>query len=147
MRSLGCAERRGGGNGEKSTRSNGANGGTTGDRWFARLEHKTSVRPPFHSELFLVRAGSGAPTVARLSADDGRESKYPDVALRGNRVALTWYDTKDGNTEVYLFTGDATATSGELDDRARRVTRTNGASIGTTKPSMSMTPSTPRLTI
>ena len=82
------------------------------------------------SELFLVRAGSGAPTVARLSADDGRESKYPDVALRGNRVALTWYDTKDGNTEVYLFTGDATARSGELDDRARRVTRTNGESIG-----------------
>jgi hypothetical protein len=42
---------------------------------------------------------------------------------------LTWYDSRDGNTEVYLFTGELGMT-GDIDARARRVTMTRGESVG-----------------
>jgi hypothetical protein len=37
---------------------------------------------------------------------------------------------RDGNDEVYLYVGQASELQGELDDRARRVTTTEGESIG-----------------
>ena len=82
------------------------------------------------SELFLAQAGAGEPSLMRLTADDGFESKYPDIALRDGRVALTWFDAKDGNTEVYLFAGTPADMRSGLDTRARRVTTTAGESIG-----------------
>ena len=44
----------------------------------------------------------GRATLARVSADDGVRSKYPDIALEGTRGAVTWFDERDGNREVYL---------------------------------------------
>jgi hypothetical protein len=82
------------------------------------------------SELFLARADDRSVTLTRLTADDGKESKYPDLAIGDGRIALTWFDAKDGNTEVYLWTGADMAVSGEIDAPARRVTTTAGESIG-----------------
>ncbi len=89
------------------------------------------------SELFLAFAdASGASTVQRLTADDGKESKYPDIVVGDRRIALTWYDARDGNTEVYLFTSDffglmpAAGAPRAIDAGARRLTGTPGESIG-----------------
>ena len=59
-------------------------------------------------------------------------SKYPDLKIgdRQGRVALTWYDMRDGNDEVYLFVAGHSELRGEIDGRARRVTTTEGESIG-----------------
>ena len=92
------------------------------------------------SELFLARVtrdslppegGSDADVwVTRLTSDDGKESKYPDVAVRGDEAAITWFDARDGNTEVYLFAGPTNELTSEIDGRAQRVTDTRGESIG-----------------
>jgi hypothetical protein len=82
------------------------------------------------NEVFLACVGARSASVRRLTTDDGHRSKYPDVAVRGTRIALTWYDSKDGNTEVYLFVGNLEELDQPLDARARRVTRTGGESIG-----------------
>ena len=92
------------------------------------------------SELFLARvtrdslppeAGSYAGVfVTRLTSDDGKESKYPDVAIRGDDAALTWFDARDGNTEVYLVARPAVELTSGIDGRAQRVTDTRGESIG-----------------
>lgn len=82
-------------------------------------------------ELFVGRVDAhGAASSARVSVDDGRASKYPDVAIEGDRVALTWYDQRDGNAEVYLATGTRTDVLAGIDARATRVTETAGESIG-----------------
>lgn len=80
-------------------------------------------------ELFLVRVQPEGSSVARLTADDGRASKYPDIDGVG-RLALTWFDERDGNKEVYLLTAAENDLTGEIDTRARRVTSTKGESIG-----------------
>lgn len=89
------------------------------------------------SELFLAFAdASGASVVRRLTADDGRESKFPDVAVGERRIAITWYDARSGNDEVYLFTADvfellpAAGDPQAIDDRARRLTETPGQTMG-----------------
>jgi hypothetical protein len=82
------------------------------------------------NELFAVRVVADRAEFARLSADDGFESKYPDVAMIAGRVAMTWYDTRDGNAEVYLVTGSRDDFTREIDRRATRVTTTMGESIG-----------------
>ena len=45
-------------------------------------------------------------------------------------MALTWFDARDGNTEVYLFAGPANELTSEIGSRAQRVTDTRGESIG-----------------
>ena len=83
------------------------------------------------SELFLARVDGSGAHLARLTKDDGAESKYPDLKISDEgRVALTWYDMRDGNDEVYLFVGSQSDMHGEIDDRSRRVTMTDGESIG-----------------
>src|SRR5262249_23930077 len=52
-------------------------------------------------ELFLARVDHATSQLTRLTANDGKPSKYPDVAVANGRVALTWYDERDGNKEVY----------------------------------------------
>jgi uncharacterized iron-regulated membrane protein len=81
-------------------------------------------------ELFAVRVDGAAAELFRLSADDGFNSKYPDLAFAGNRAALTWFDTRDGNEEVYLFVGPVNELKEGLEQRAARVTHTAGESIG-----------------
>ncbi len=82
------------------------------------------------SELFLSRVTAAGASLTRLTTDDGYESKYPDIALRGDRAALTWFDARDGNTEVYLVTGRAADLAAPIEARAARITDTPGSSIG-----------------
>jgi hypothetical protein len=80
-------------------------------------------------ELFLATLTDGRVTLTQLSTDDGVASKYPDVALAGSDAALTWFDERDGNKEVYLAVAPLRALS-PLEPHARRITNTSGESIG-----------------
>jgi hypothetical protein len=81
-------------------------------------------------ELFLARVQPDGSSVVRLTADDGVPTKYPDIAV-GDHLAITWFDERDGNSDVFLLTATTDAElTGEIDGRARRVTSTPGESIG-----------------
>jgi hypothetical protein len=83
------------------------------------------------NEVYLVRLGASDVQMERLTRDDGAASTYPDVAIDADgRAALTWFDERDGNQEVYLLATTTTGLTGEVDGRARRVTRSPGESIG-----------------
>jgi hypothetical protein len=99
-----------------------------GEAWVV-FDARASTRV---DELFAAQLAEGQVTLARLTADDGIRSKYPDLAFgAGGRAAITWFDERDGNREVYLASFD---TADELllpvERRARRITKTPGASIG-----------------
>jgi hypothetical protein len=80
-------------------------------------------------ELFLVDVSETSDRVVQLTPDDGVASKYPDIALANDRAAVTWFDKKDGNEEVYLAVGEsASFVSGHI--APTRVTSTSGHSIG-----------------
>jgi hypothetical protein len=81
-------------------------------------------------EVFLVEDDGAHARTSRLTADDGFQSKYPDLALSDGRTALTWFDAKDGNQEVYLRVGTLPSLLNADGDQATRVTRTTGHSIG-----------------
>lgn len=81
------------------------------------------------NEVFAVSFEGPVPAVARLTDDDGHPSTYPDVAFSGDRAALTWLDTRDGNREVYLSIGPP-ALSRAMTRPPLRVTRTSGESSG-----------------
>lgn len=81
-------------------------------------------------EVFLARVEKNRSHLVRLTADDDKRSKYPDLAVAAGRVALTWFDERDGNEEVYLFVAPAAELKEGLEKRAVRVTRTAGESIG-----------------
>jgi hypothetical protein len=80
-------------------------------------------------ELFLATLADGRATLTQLSTDDGMRSKYPDVALAGPDAALTWFDERDGNKEVYLAVAPLRALS-PIEPHARRITNTAGESVG-----------------
>jgi len=82
------------------------------------------------SEIFLVETTETADRLVRLTPDDGADSKYPDVALSQGRAALTWFDLKDGNEEVYLTVGDRGAYLEGRSPAWMRITSTSGHSIG-----------------
>lgn len=82
------------------------------------------------SELFAARLLDGRVTLTRLTDDDGRASKYPDLAFAPDGVALTWFDERDGNQEVYLYVGSDLSGGVPLDRSGRRITQTSGHSIG-----------------
>ncbi|MGE0445152.1 MAG: hypothetical protein AB7P99_07975 [Vicinamibacterales bacterium] len=78
-------------------------------------------------ELFLVR-GDGAAPPRQLTADDGVPSKYPDVAFNGKAMAVTWFEERDSNEDVFVAVVS-------VDDDAplstkHQVTRNPGESIG-----------------
>ena len=86
-------------------------------------------------EIFVARirtAGTNLEVlgVDRMTSDDGSASKYPDVALGGGSFALAWYDRRDGNDEVYFQTGHTSDAPARLEATPRRVTTTQGSSIG-----------------
>ena len=81
-------------------------------------------------EIFLVGADSAAPSPVRLTDDDGVASKYPDLAFDSDTAALTWFDERDGNQEVYLAVASLPRLRDRFEAHARRVTATAGASIG-----------------
>ena len=81
-------------------------------------------------EVYVVEDDGEHAQVTRLTADDGFASKYPDLALSGSHAALTWFDVKDGNEEVYLSVSPL-ATLVRTDAVAgTRITTTKGHSIG-----------------
>jgi hypothetical protein len=80
-------------------------------------------------ELFLATLAGGRVILTQLSTDDGIRSKYPDIALAGTDAALTWFDERDGNREVYLAVAPLRALS-PIEPYARRITNTAGESIG-----------------
>ena len=93
-----------------------------GRAWVA-FDAKVDTRA---EEIFIVRAG-GMPM--RLTDDDGKASKSPDLALARTRVAVAWADERDGNQEIYV----SVVTPEELDRfaaRSQRVTYTAGESMG-----------------
>ncbi|HEY3517620.1 MAG TPA: hypothetical protein VGL98_11285 [Gammaproteobacteria bacterium] len=99
----------------------------TGEAWVvfdARAETRVE-------ELFVATLAKFHATLARITADDGIRSKYPDLAFSADgRAALTWFDERDGNREVYLATARSDELTRPIEERARRVTTTAGASIG-----------------
>jgi hypothetical protein len=99
----------------------------SGGAWVV-FDAATSTRS---SELFLAGLNGDGASLTRLTRDDGVASKYPDLAIAADgRAALAWYDERDGNEEVYLVVSPLAALTGEIDDRARRITSTPGESIG-----------------
>jgi hypothetical protein len=97
-----------------------------GDAWVV-FDARAGTRV---DELFAAKVADGVVTLARLTADDGIRSKYPDLALQAGRGAITWFDERDGNREVYLAAGTADELLAPIEQRARRITTTPGASIG-----------------
>ena len=81
-------------------------------------------------ELFLARIGRDPAAAERLSFDDGASSIYPDLAFGAGRAAVTWWDMRDGNAEVYLAVVDEQELPKGVDGAASRVTDTAGESIG-----------------
>ena len=81
-------------------------------------------------EVFVASLTEGTSRVTQLTPADGARSKFPDLALTGDRAALTWYDERDGNREVYMAVGPLAELDGRIFSRAQRVTMTTGESIG-----------------
>jgi hypothetical protein len=81
-------------------------------------------------EVFLVETEERVDHVVRLTPDDGAASKYPDVALSQGRAAITWFDLKDGNEEVYLTIGERSAYLSGRPPAWVRITSSTGHSIG-----------------
>lgn len=88
---------------------------------------KTTTRA---RELRRVIVEGSSSSVETLTPDDGFDSLYPDIAIANDRIALTWFDTRDGNEEVYLATGTFTDSLPDRVAEAHRITNTPGHSIG-----------------
>ena len=81
-------------------------------------------------EIFLVRTDVRPPSSLRVTDDDGVASKYPDLAFGPDAAAMTWFDERDGNQEVYLAVVPLAQLRDRFEAYATRVTATAGASIG-----------------
>lgn len=65
-----------------------------------------------------------------LSSDDGFASLYPDMQISSDGVAaLTWFDERDGNQEVYLAVAPFESLATSL-PKAQRITHSKGPTIG-----------------
>ena len=82
------------------------------------------------NEVRLLSLDGPEATERLVTSDDGFDSTYPDLAFSGDVVALTWFDLRDGNAEIYLVTADAGDLVSDVDRGARRVTTTPGVSMG-----------------
>jgi hypothetical protein len=85
-------------------------------------------------ELHLALVSPNQHKVLRLSADDGNDSRYPDLALDGDTLALTWFDAVETQSDIRLKLFSRTLLDTEsalaLDRDALKVTNTPGESIG-----------------
>ena len=91
------------------------------------------------SELYVVEVTPQHSQLNRLTANDGYDSKYPDLALSSRSgegvAALTWYDELYGNNEIYLLQLPEEAlfysdVQNFLELQATRITQSEGDSIG-----------------
>lgn len=79
-------------------------------------------------EIQMAVVGPSNVKLRRISADDGHASLYPDLQVNGEgQAALTWFDEKDGNREVYLEVAPLDALG---QTQPTRITHTRGDSIG-----------------
>lgn len=82
-------------------------------------------------ELHMIAVSEGGVSRQRISEDDGHASLYPDLQFsKSGRAALTWFDARDGNQEVYLLVGDPKDLTPQGARDAQRITHSPGASIG-----------------
>ncbi len=81
-------------------------------------------------ELYLAEDDGLQAHVTRLTPDDGFASTFPDLAIDGPRAALTWFDAKDGNEEVYLRVASPQDLTRPDALGGSRITSTKGHSIG-----------------
>ena len=82
-------------------------------------------------ELHMLVVRSGRAGHRQLSADDGHASLYPDLQVnRNGQAALTWFDEKDGNKEVYLLAAPIAALAKGVRPTSLRITNDEGESIG-----------------
>jgi hypothetical protein len=79
-------------------------------------------------ELFLTR-GDGGGLPLQLTPDDGVPSKYPDIAFHDDRAAVTWFEDRGGNEDVFLAVIAADPMRAPLTP-VRQLTATPGESIG-----------------
>jgi hypothetical protein len=82
------------------------------------------------AELYLAEDDGQHAQVTRLTPDDGFASIYPDLALSGSRAAVTWFDARDGNEEIYLRVAARPDLARPDSLGGTRVTSTKGRSIG-----------------
>jgi len=82
------------------------------------------------NEVYLTELGAERLSTRRLTADDGFDSKYPDVVSHDGHIALSWQDERDGNTEVYVVAAAERALRTPIDAVATRITIGDGESIG-----------------
>src|SRR5690606_2287318 len=81
-------------------------------------------------ELHMLVAGDREVIHRSLSSDDGHASLYPDLQLGpSGRAALTWFDERDGNQEVYLAVAPLDRL-GEDPVQAARISHSTASSIG-----------------
>jgi hypothetical protein len=82
-------------------------------------------------ELHMIAVRDGVPQHRRLSEDDGHASLYPDLQFSAaGHAALTWFDERDGNQEVYLLIADSAKIGSIGTSAARRISHTPDESIG-----------------
>jgi hypothetical protein len=82
-------------------------------------------------ELRLAIVGLDTVRNVPLTQDDGAASVYPDLKINSRGVAaLTWFDRRDGNDEVYLIVAPVAALASGSAAPARRITHTETPSVG-----------------
>lgn len=82
-------------------------------------------------ELQLVAVDGASIRRRQLTASDGKASLYPDLQIsRRGQAAVTWFDERDGNQEVYLAVLPAADLLRGDKLPARRITHTDAPSIG-----------------
>jgi len=93
-------------------------------------EHETLA-----NELYLAQIADDKVSVNRLSDDDGCPSKYPDIAFRQGQLALTWFDNRFANNEIYTTVRPtyellSPRIIDNLEPGAMRISHGDGDSIG-----------------
>jgi hypothetical protein len=86
-------------------------------------------------EIWIARIAANGTTLSRATSDDGFASTYPDITIAGDdaggdRAAVTWFDERDSNKEVYLKVGPILDVVENIETGALRITETPGESIG-----------------
>jgi hypothetical protein len=83
------------------------------------------------NELSLLVIDDRGIKAVTLSSNDGFASVYPDIAFgAGGQAALTWFDDRDGNDEIYLAVLPVADLVEGKALREKRLTFTPGHSLG-----------------
>jgi hypothetical protein len=84
-----------------------------------------------HELQMIAVRGDDTTLHRRLSEDDGHASVYPDLQIGPmGQAALTWFDERDGNNEVYLLAAPFDRLTGGAAPPPIRVSHSEADSIG-----------------